>query len=122
MATMVFTVVLGVVVAQFVKQADRGDLDLGSAERNERSTPRSFILPATPAVAEEQENQARELNVGVDGVACLARLAALGYDSHEPPPVLTARNVAAIVQFQRASGIAETGRLDKLTAKLLGCL
>jgi hypothetical protein len=37
----------------FSTQADISD----TAERNERSTPRSFVLPATPAVALEQERQ-----------------------------------------------------------------
>lgn len=91
------------------------------AERNERSTPRSFILPATPAVAEEQEQQARELTDGLDAFGCLRKLRALGYDVDDAPPVLRARNVGALFRFQRDRGMNATGQFDPDTAKALGC-
>ncbi len=90
-------------------------------ERNERSTPRSFILPATPAVATEQENEQRELRRGVKPFECLGRLQALGYEADDTPPVLTARNVGAIFKFQQDWSIATTGRLDSDTVALLQC-
>ena len=92
-----------------------------ASERNERSTPRSFILPATPAVAEEQEEQARELTDGVDTFGCLRTLRALGYEADDAPPALRARNVDAIFHFQREHGMNATGQLDPHTAKALGC-
>ncbi len=92
-----------------------------ASERNERSTPRSFILPATPAVAEEQEKQARELTDGVDTFGCLRKLRALGYEGDDAPPALRARNVDAIFHFQRERGMNATGRFVPDTAKLLGC-
>src|SRR5207253_10676868 len=91
------------------------------AERNERSTPRSFVLPATPAVAEEQQRQAQELRDGVDALACLHRLRALGYNADDAPPVFRARNLEALSRFQSDRGIKPTGRLDRNTARLLRC-
>jgi hypothetical protein len=91
------------------------------AQRNERSTPRSFILPATPAVAIEQEQQAREMLDGIDTFGCLHRLRALGYEADASPPALRARNLEAIFRFQKDRGMAPTGRLDRSTVKLLGC-
>ncbi len=97
------------------------EVDQESAERNERSTPRSFILPATPSVAEEQEHQAREVGEGLDIFRCLRQLQALGYGSDDTPPALTARNVGAIFRFQKDHGVTTTGRLDRVTVRLLEC-
>jgi hypothetical protein len=90
-------------------------------ERNERSTPRSFILPATPAVAAERENEQREAGNGVNPFECLRRLQVLGYEADDTPPILTARNSGAIFRFQKDRSIATTGRLDNETIALLGC-
>jgi murein L,D-transpeptidase YcbB/YkuD len=91
------------------------------AERNERSTPRSFVLPATPAVAEEQQKQARELSDGVDTFGCLHRLRVLGYNADDAPPAFRARNLEALSRFQRDRGMKPTGRLDPNTVRSLGC-
>lgn len=102
--------------------SNRGDaVREDEPERNERSTPRSFILPATPAVATEQENQRRELRSGVNSLECLRRLQTLGYEADDTPPILTARNVEAIFRFQQDRSIATTGRLDSTTIALLEC-
>ena len=89
--------------------------------RNERSTPRSFVLPATPAVALEQERQRREFTNGIDVFRCLGKLRELGYQSDDTPPALTARNTEAIFKFQQDHNIETTGRLNKTTIELLGC-
>src|SRR5207245_2075809 len=121
--TVVFLVALGV---WFIGPLSDGSLGDGEgehmSERNERSTPRSFVLPATPAVATEQERQARELRDGLDTFGCLRRLRALGYESDDAPPALRARNVNAIFRFQNDRGLRATGQLDRKTADLLGCL
>jgi hypothetical protein len=78
-------------------------------------------LPATPAVAEEQETQERESQVAINSFMCLNRLKALGYQSDDTPPVLTARNVGAILQFQKDHRLTQTGWFDWITTALLGC-
>lgn len=89
--------------------------------RNERSTPRSFILPATPAVAFEQEEQAKQLSSDIDPLACLRALRAMGYLAAETPPIFTAQNVEAIVRFQRANDLRATGQFNPETTRLLRC-
>lgn len=120
---MIFLVALGGLWFMPSLRGVRWDDRVGQqpSERNERSTPRSFILPATPGVAEEQERQARELTDGVDTFGCLRKLRALGYEADDAPPALRARNVDAIFHFQGDRGMNATGRLDPKTAKALGC-
>jgi hypothetical protein len=96
-------------------------IEEGDAQRNERSTPRSFILPATPAVAEEQQDQARERREGVDVFRCLGRLRTLGYGADDAPPALRARNLEAIFRYQKDRGLKTTARLDRETVRSLGC-
>jgi hypothetical protein len=88
-------------------------------KRNERSTPRSFILPATPAVAQLGENHLRMSDEDISD--CLKKLEALGYNSDDTAPSLTAQNVEAILRYQDASRLKLTGQLDRDTVGLLGC-
>ena len=48
--------------------------DDSDPERNEQSTPRSFVLPATPAVAIEQEQRAKELRAGLSSEKCISNI------------------------------------------------
>jgi hypothetical protein len=98
--------------------ADASD---AGAERNERSTPRSFVLPATPAVAEEQQLQKAEADNLAEGSMCLKALRSLGYDVSALPPVYSAQNMSEIARFQRARQLELTGRLDRLTRAGLKC-
>jgi peptidoglycan hydrolase-like protein with peptidoglycan-binding domain len=91
------------------------------AERNERSTPRAFILPATPAVTREQEEQAREAREGLDVFRCQRRLRKLGYQADDTPPVLRAQNLSAIFRFQQDHGLAPSARFDPETVRMLRC-
>jgi len=90
-------------------------------ERNERSTPRSFILPATPAVALAQQSRLQE-PLDKDISLCLEELDSRGYGSDGASPLTTARNVTAIFNFQRDQGIVASGRLDDDTMTRLRCL
>jgi hypothetical protein len=98
-----------------------GQVNDVEAQRNERSTPRSFILPATPAVAEEQEQQAREVKEGVNVFRCLGRLRVLGYGADDTPPAFRARNLDAVFRFQKDHGLTLTARLDRETVRMLQC-
>lgn len=92
------------------------------AERNERSTPRSFVLPATPGVSLEQERQAGAIPGKFDPVAsCVARLRTLSYKIYGDEEMDNIEVLEAIVQFQTASGLSPTGKLDEPTTKALEC-
>jgi hypothetical protein len=121
--TAIFLVTLGLVSFTAFHRSAIWDERISEegAERNERSTPRAFILPATPAVAEEQERQARDLRDGVHTFRCLQTLRTLGYDADDAPPALRARNLEAILRFQRDRGMKATGRLDRDTVTSLRC-
>jgi hypothetical protein len=92
----------------------------GVTGRNERSTPREFILPATPAVALAEESRLRGPS-DEDISLCLEKLDLLGYASDGASPLITARNVTAIFHFQRDQGLVASGRLDADTMTRLGC-
>jgi hypothetical protein len=121
--TILFLMTLGAVASRSVYSDARWTVQAaeGEAQRNERSTPRSFILPATPAVTEEQEQQARGTKDGLDVFRCLGTLRALGYRADDTPPALRAQNLEAIFDFQKAHGLKTTARLDGETVRKLKC-
>jgi hypothetical protein len=92
-----------------------------TAERNERSTPRSFVLPATPAVALEQERQLAEKTTFHLVAKCMSHLRELGFSIPDNETVLNAQLVAAIFQFQNQEGLTATGKLDEPTKEALKC-
>lgn len=118
----------GLLLSKFVKQGTIGlnlygmhavDHERGSG-RNERSTPRSFILPATPAVASIQNR--REVSVDSRRMSrCVAELRLLGYQIDADEDLLNAKVVEAIFRFQAEQGLPTTGEVDELTARALRC-
>ena len=92
------------------------------SERNERSTPRSFILPATPAVASEQEmRSAKNAMSRRQMAACAIRLIDLGYDVGDEPVAFNAKLAESIYEYQRANGLNGTGKFDPATIRSLSC-
>ena len=110
----------------------KADRDLGgnefknsggsTADRNERSVPRSFILPATPGVTFEQEEQnageARQAQIA----KCVEALRSLGYQQADSKTFLNAKLVEAVYTYQRAHNLPATGRLDERTMGMLKCV
>jgi murein L,D-transpeptidase YcbB/YkuD len=95
-----------------------------SEGRNDRSTPPTFILPATPAVAREQELRLRER--GDKRLAavlnkCAAELVVRGYDVGDEMVSFNAKLIEALFTFQQEHGLAPTGKLDQRTMRALGC-
>ena len=89
--------------------------------RNERSTPRSFVLPATPAVALAQEKMK---NSGADQarlMKCVSVLRTLGYNIDGDDSLLNAKVVEAIYSFQSKRNLPTTGKPDELTMRELKC-
>ena len=95
-----------------------GDQDPG---RNERSTPREFVLPSTAAVAEAQESKHLEL-AGIDQVRCFQILRSRGYEIVSDALSHNVDLSRALVAEQRILKLEVTGRLNVVTAEALGCL
>lgn len=92
--------------------------------RNDRSTPPTFILPATPAVALEQELRLREhsdTKLSVILNKCAAELTVRGYDTGDESVTFNAKLVEAIYLFQQRDGLVANGRLTERTRKALQC-
>ena len=93
--------------------------------RNERSTPREFILPATPAVAFDQEARRSENASGdlsyLRLERCSDRLSDLGYDVGDEIVRFNAKLVEAIYLYQEHNGIRPTGSLDSQTIRAMKC-
>jgi hypothetical protein len=122
-------IVLGLNIAFYwVRSTNSQRRHLASVQgsgRNERSTPRSFILPATPAVALEQEMRSAD-----DSAAdmtrrqiaiCATRLLDMGYDVGDEAVSFNAKLSQAIYEYQRAQGLNKTGKLDPETIRSLSC-
>lgn len=96
-------------------------LEVQGAERNERSTPRSFILPATPGVAFEQERQKYDRGKQAQLAKCAGTLRNLGYQFSNSETLLNAKIVEAIFEFQVEHNLPATGRLDQATMRAMKC-
>lgn len=89
--------------------------------RNEQSTPRSFVLPSSPALATNSERgsvdaeKARKLVVRVQ-LALFTR----GYDVGAVDGTLNPKTVAAIYRFQKSIGLIPSGTLAPEVLDALG--
>lgn len=90
-------------------------------DRNEQSTPRNFILPATPAVAEEQERKLQNPDKDFYSDWCLLKLHDLGYEIDEFSSSFNAKYVEALIEFQKNNSLPISGKADSKTRILLGC-
>jgi len=93
-------------------------------ERNERSTPREFILPATPAVAFDQEMRGNGASRDARTwllARCARRLVVLGYDVGDEIAAFNAKLAESVFLFQRSHHLPATGKLDTRTASELRC-
>ena len=97
-------------------------VDPEDADRNENSTPRSFILPPTPAVAEEQERKMSKTHDLISEAKCISKLIDLGYQIDSFDPSFNATLISATYQFQSTNKLVPNGRLDSSTKKKLHCL
>ena len=96
-------------------------MDEDDSDRNENSTPKSFVLPATPAVAEEQERKKAEILKGIHADKCMSKLKDLGYPIDDFDTSFNAKLVEAILSYQSKSKLNKTGQLDVETRKKIGC-
>ena len=121
--TTIFILVSGVSIQKgyFNEYISHMSMDQDDSDRNENSTPRSFVLPATPAVAEEQERKKTEILKGIHADKCLSKLKDLGYPIDDFETSFNAKLVEAILSYQSKIKLNETGLLDLETRKKLGC-
>ena len=121
--TIIFMVVSGVSIQKGYLTKNKSHLlmDEDDSDRNENSTPRSFVLPATPAVAEEQERKKAEILKGIHADKCMSKLKDLGYPIDDFDTSFNAKLVEAILSYQSKSKLNKTGQLDIETRKKLGC-
>lgn len=93
----------------------------GSTGRNERSTPRSFILPSTPAVALEQELRQQSHASATSLIKCAARLSLMGYDVGDEIVSFNAKLVEATYVYQQRHQLMASGHFDNATRSSLRC-
>lgn len=93
-------------------------LDSQFTSRNENSTPRTSILPISPAILDFHSST----DAGEDGEAILrskALLMRLGYEIGRVDKRITAKFKAAIFKYQQGHNIPPTGILNKATLQKL---
>lgn len=89
--------------------------------RNERSTPREFILPSTAAVAEAQESKHLAL-IGINQERCFQVLRAKGHQIVSNALLHNVDLARSLVIEQRAFGVEASGKLNRTIAEKLECL
>ena len=124
-----FSTVLCMATISFVAVIDRypemnksdENIKTNDKGRNERSTPRSFILPATPAVAIRQEKKLLLRGNELQIKHCTLKLYDLGYKIMNFEDIFDIHISIALMDFQTRNLLPKTGHLDEKTVNLLGC-
>jgi hypothetical protein len=91
------------------------------AGRNEGSTPRSFILPATPAVALIQEEKVRLKENELTTKRCLLALHDLGFFIRDLDDIYDDNISVIVLRYQMKQKIEQSAKLDESTIVKLGC-
>jgi len=94
------------------------DEDIG---RNERSTPRTFVLPSTPAVALIQEKKLMLWENEFFVKNCMLRLYDLGYKFKNFENMDDISIFISVLRFQKKNGLDLTGNFNKETSIKIGC-
>ena len=95
--------------------------ELNEDGRNERSTPRTFVLPATPAVAliQERKQVLRKKRNVIQ--RCMLRLHDLGYKITDFRDIYDVHLFIHLLNFQSKYGLPRTGKFDAKTLEQLRC-
>ena len=90
--------------------------------RNERSTPRTFILPATPAIADEQERRLVLMSKKEQIQKCMLKLYDLGFKDFDNFEDLSNFKITlSIIKFQIERRLNLSGEFDIKTMEVLKC-
>jgi len=105
---------------------NKGSKDFNLSEvdkgRNENSTPRSFILPSTAAVALLQEQKRALYENEFKIKKCILKLYDIGYTIANFEDIFDFQVTVALIDFQKQNGILPiSGKLDNITVEKLGC-
>jgi hypothetical protein len=117
------TTLVFVMTSRIYSAASEADEHMGSNDkgRNERSTPRSFILPATPAVALGQEKKQLLRKNQRQIQYCMLKLYDFGYETMNFEDIFDIHIYIALMDYQMLHGLPKTGELNKETVQKLGC-
>ncbi len=93
-----------------------------SDKRNERSTPRSFVLPSSPAIIsiEEKRNNFKDDSYK-SVIQCKLVLFDKGFFNGNIENINDAKQIEAIILFQKNNELEVNGEFDKSTKLKLGC-
>ena len=90
--------------------------------RNEGSTPRTFVLPASPPVVVEQERKQSLLARKSEIQKCMFKLYDLGYkDLGSFDDIFDFKVTVTLINFQRANNLKVSGEFGNETMQKLGC-
>ena len=96
------------------------DIDPG---RNEGSTPRTFVLPATPAVAKEQERKQVALLKKNEIQKCMLKLYDQGLlNISNFDDIFDFKITLGIIKYQKKNQLRVSGEFDMETKSHLGCI
>lgn len=91
--------------------------------RNEGSTPRTFILPATPAVADEQERKKILFTKKFEIQKCMLNLYDAGYlNIFNFDDIFDFKIKLGIIKYQRKNDLLLSGDFNQQTKEHLKCL
>lgn len=91
------------------------------AGRNENSTPRTFILPANPAVAAEQEEKIKIIENRDQIQRCIIALVDRGYSFDNVENITSDEVLFATMRYQFSFDLEPTGKFDERTRVSLTC-
>ena len=108
------------VVNKATFKLDDIDIDPG---RNEGSTPRTFVLPATPAVAKEQERKQVALLKKNEIQKCMLKLYDQGLlNISNFDDIFDFKITLGIIKYQKKNQLRVSGEFDMDTKSHLGCI
>ena len=90
-------------------------------ERNENSTPRTFVLPANPAVAREQSRKITLLENSEMIKSCIISLVDKGHKFANVENVTADAVMFETLEFQINNNLLPSGAFDNLTRQKLAC-
>jgi hypothetical protein len=115
-------VVIGVLSSAYLPGAavsnSARDVDEG---RNEGSTPRSFVLPATPAVALIQEAKTERKQREKVIKICMLNLIDEGFYVRNIDDIHDDQIPISVIRFQIRQALETTGKFDLVTREALSC-
>lgn len=122
--TVICLLTLGLCLYQLIIVNPDYKLDIFEEDpgRNENSTPRTFVLPATPAVAKEQEKKKKLIDNYDEIVRCLFALQKVGFlEMNKLNSIFDVNITISLIRYQSENKLNISGEFDSDTKKRLEC-